>query len=360
MQVFRRVPRGSQRVIPATATQSQSWLSAQDMDLLAKQLDKMRKPVKNAFTAGSATNRFILSVPPEQMQERLFQVMSVYNLVHALILSGLIGVALTPLDPDNFGEGKASFVHAFNIVVSLVLVCSGSCVCTSTWALANVASLTQETAFRFVLHSDAWWIQEALSAFEMMLLVAASVLAVWIRNSTLVSAIISGMAFVVAQLVMGVHHKWMLQADPHVGWSYAMGMNSDKRPERRDAERLGGMLAREVEVRLSSTEVGAALLPKKGDSTASGIDASDADALASLVEQAQTLANGHPRNGGEESRSRSDQIALELASAGLQVRLLRAAAAEGVDVYTVLRDVIGLTTGERLSIAMAVRRLVAT
>ena len=108
MQVFRRVPRGSQRVIPATATQSQSWLSAQDMDLLAKQLDKMRKPVKNAFTAGSATNRFILSVPPEQMQERLFQVMSVYNLVHALILSGLIGVALTPLDPDNFGEGKAS------------------------------------------------------------------------------------------------------------------------------------------------------------------------------------------------------------------------------------------------------------
>ena len=355
---------------PASAHPRRSWLSANDEEMLAKQLVKIRKPVSNAFTDGSSSTRFILTVPPEQIQERLFQVISVYNLVHALILSGLIGNALNPLDPTSFAEDKENLVHAFNIVVSLVLVLSGFCVCTTTWALASVASLTTETAFRFALHSDSFWVQEMLSVSEMMLLVIAMCLAVWIRNSTLISAIISGLAFVVSNVVMYVHHKcWILQACAHTGWSYANGIRDNKpsSTERSEAERIGGMLARDVEQRRED-EVAAVASTEDISADATAADAVHAEALASLVslvEQAQALTSQH---GGKakgssgsralpESSGREAQIALKLLRAGLEVPVLRAASAEGVDVCVALRDVPGLTTGERLSIAIAVRRL---
>ena len=354
---------------PASAHPRRSWLSANDEEMLAKQLVKIRKPVSNAFTAGSASTRFILTVPPEQIQERLFQVISVYNLVHALILSGLIGNALNPLDPTSFAEDKENLVHAFNIVVSLVLVLSAFSVCTTTWALASVVSLTTETAFRFALHSDSFWVQEMLSWAETMLLTVAMCLAVWIRNSTVISAIISGLAFVVSYVVCHVHHKWILQACAHTGWSYANGIRDNKpsSTERREAERIGGMLARDVEQRRED-EVAAVASTEDISAVATAADAVHAEALASLVslvEQAQALTSQH---GGKakgssgsralpESSGREAQIALKLLRAGLEVPVLRAASAEGVDVCVALRDVPGLTTGERLSIAIAVRRL---
>ena len=368
MQLFRRA-QGSKRMEPASAHPRRSWLSANDEEMLAKQLVKIRKPVSNAFTAGSASTRFILTVPPEQIQERLFQVISVYNLIHALILSGLIGNALNPLDPTSFAEDKENLVHAFNIVVSLVLVLSAFSVCTTTWALANVVSLTTETAFRFALHSDSFWVQEMLSWAETMLLTVAMCLAVWIRNSTVISAIISGLAFVVSYVVCHVHHKWILQACAHTGWSYANGIRDNKpsSTERSEAERIGGMLARDVEQRRED-EIAAVASTEDISAAATAADAVHAEALASLVslvEQAQVMTSQH---GGKakgssgsralpESSGREAQIALKLLRAGLEVPVLRAAAAEGVDVCVALRDVPGLTTGERLSIAIAVRRL---
>ena len=216
--------------------------------------------------------------------------MSVYNLVHALILSGLIGVALTPLDPAGYPGDRENFVHAFNVLVSLVFVCSGFCVCTTTWALANVSSLTPETAFRFAIHSDAWWVQEFLSCIEMLLLIVASVIAVWIRNSTLISAIISVLTFMVMQIVMTVHHKWMLQADAHVGWSYAMGGGLKYAAAGKEAERVGGMLAERVE---QSRRVEGAVMGATEDIPAAATtDAAHAKMLASLGQLVEQVRNG--------------------------------------------------------------------
>ena len=49
-------------------------------------------------------------------------------------------------------------------------------------------------------------------------------------------------------------------------------------------------------------------------------------------------------------------MALALARAGLTEPVLRAASAEGLDVYAVLKDVAGLSVGERLAIATVIRR----
>jgi hypothetical protein len=49
-------------------------------------------------------------------------------------------------------------------------------------------------------------------------------------------------------------------------------------------------------------------------------------------------------------------MALALARGGLTEPVLRAASAEGLDVYAVLKDVAGLSVGERLAIATAIRR----
>ena len=59
---------------------------------------------------------------------------------------------------------------------------------------------------------------------------------------------------------------------------------------------------------------------------------------------------------GNTSSGRGGEMALALARAGLTEPVLRAASAEGLDVYAVLKDVAGLSVGERLAIATAIRR----
>lgn len=109
------------RVKPSAATATKGvgrgWLSAEDEELLASHVAKMRQPPNYAmgWRGGSATLRAVLCVPAEQIQERLFQFLSVYNLVHALILSGSIGIACTPLDPRTFAAEKEPVVLAYNV-----------------------------------------------------------------------------------------------------------------------------------------------------------------------------------------------------------------------------------------------------
>ena len=177
MLLFRR----GQRVAAAEGIprRQYSCLSAADEELLSKQIAKMRKPVDNAMSirGGSATNRFLLALPPEQIQERLFQIISTYNLVYALILSGLIGVVCAPLDPTEYGADVGNVVIAYNalmyiyICVSFMLSANG--VLHTSWALTQIASLTPETAFRFVIRGDLLWVQEALSLFTMAFVMAA-------------------------------------------------------------------------------------------------------------------------------------------------------------------------------------------
>lgn len=212
--------------------------------------------------------------------------------------------------------------------------------CTTTWALATVASLTTQTAFRFAIRSDFFWVQEMASAFEMVFLIVASLLAVWIRCPAWVSALISALAATCFVGCMYAHHAWLVEAAGHVGWSYAQPLpklHPRGKAWRADAERVGGLLADEVEQRAASATAGAPTETALAD-------------LAALVGQVHGQAD--PRGGG----GRGAEVALALARHGLTLPGLRAASAEGLDVYAALRDVPALSTGERLAIATAVRR----
>ena len=330
----------------------------------------MRKPVDNAmsFAGGSATNRFLLAVPPEQIQERLFQIISTYNLVYALILSGLIGVVCAPLDPTEYSADRENVVIAYNALICIGFMLSANGVLHTSWALTQIANLTPDTAFRFVIQGDLLWVQEALSLLTMVAVMAASVVAVWIRCSLLVSAVLSAVAILLFCATVLPLSKWLMSASVHVAWSYnRMGPASRCNPmnqgeaRRQEAERIGCYLADQVEARLG-------LRPSKTPPPGGAVPSVTADHVTEL----ERSGSGGSGGGGElaglvaqalpdRQPSGASEIAEALARHGLSVRVLREASAEGAlaDVYAVLRDVPELNAGERLAIATAARRYVA-
>ena len=72
----------------------------------------MRAPTlskHNLFKVGSSTMRYLLAVPPDVAQDRLFQIVSSYQIVQALVLSGAMGIALNPIDHTTLAQGKETF-----------------------------------------------------------------------------------------------------------------------------------------------------------------------------------------------------------------------------------------------------------
>ena len=205
--------------------------------------------------------------------------------------------------------------------------------------------------------------------------------AIWIRCSVIVSAVLSVVAILLFFLTTQLLAGWLLSGSVQVAFSYnRFGPASKSSPQRLEAERIGCYLADEVEERhrgkvggTQSKKLSQKPLPE-AHAVAAELDLVTANVTASVTasvtdlderiggedmshELAGFVAQALLDHSGESSESpnRNQKVARALARHGLNVRVLRAASGQGTlsDLYAALRDVPELSAGERLSIATA-------
>ena len=201
--------------------------------------------------------------------------------------------------------------------------------------------------------------------------------AIWIRCSVIVSAVLSVVAILLFFLTTQLLAGWLLSGSVQVAFSYnRFGPASKSSPQRLEAERIGCYLADEVEERhrgkvggTQSKKLSEKPLPE-AHAVAAELDLVTASVTASVTDLderiggedmshelagfvAQALLD-HSRESSE-TPNRNQKVARALARHGLNVRVLRAASGQGTlsDLYATLRDVPELSAGERLSIATA-------
>ena len=360
---------------------------------------------------GSGNIHFLLSVPPEIAQDRFVHILSVYNIVHALILSGALQLGCSPLNVSDYPEGRAAFVHAYNILAVILVTLSGWNTSTSVWALANVASQTEKTIMRTILYSSgkAWVMAvEGISAIETVIMMALLAVSQWLHAPVTVAAVTTAIIVTLTLCVANVYSHWALEAFPHTQWGFGA-----ERPDmlqslgkchpsfkrwRATAEAVGGELADVAERRLKAHMPGhvpGGLLagqrvgrpePERqlaGLSHAKGSDVGGGSSTLMHAWRAGDGDGGASGGGGSEDRgalpneasSQTDELAELLARAlphaqasseanvaltrallqeGITLAVLRGAGAAKLDVCAALSAVRGLRTGDRLAIATAV------
>ena len=141
-----------------------------EVEHIRREINLLRTPPDRPL-GGSPAMRNLLSIPAEDVYDRVFQFATVYQLPQALILSGCLESALHPLDEREY-EGKETLCHICNLLVQGMAIISLTNSCTITWGIANITSMPRETAHLSIAYSGKFVYVEMLSALLAMLVMA--------------------------------------------------------------------------------------------------------------------------------------------------------------------------------------------
>lgn len=148
----------SAKTVPKSAPSTQAW-SASDKACLQRTID----PLHNAFRMRplafmKSEGTALLCAPPSEVYERLMSFLSNVSVISGLVLSAIAGVALEPLDPDEYARDKRDAVEVFNVVAALTVVIQ-LCTCLfSTFTLYMLTSTSHnpQAVYRTTLHMTRW------------------------------------------------------------------------------------------------------------------------------------------------------------------------------------------------------------
>ena len=196
--------------------------------LVEAQVDLVRKLPKNVYTTGSPGLRGLLALPPLDATARFLDVVSMFQLFSALVLSGLLGMLFDPLDVATLPADRHTLGHAFNLTASTLTVMTILTCATTTWASQAVAGQTEDTIGAAMAKSikGFHYCVEVPQYVQVVLCQALVVLAAYVHQPAWVARATLAMAVCVHFACVSLFFSWTGYAFPTVmlPWVYSNGM----------------------------------------------------------------------------------------------------------------------------------------
>ena len=219
------VRKPGRRQTPPTLSKAPT-LSAKDKEGLQRSINRLRNAHKTKDPIGFLTSEGtqLLAASPSEIYDRLVSFISNVALVAGLVLSATAGVALEPLDPEEFSDEKRMLAETYNVLAALTVVIQLMVVLFSTYTLYVItASVHSPTAaYRATLHMTRWiGFLEFGSYLPAMGTLGLIVLAAQLRSGEIASWVVliaSISVWVVFQFSFDV---MISHATPFSGWRWS-------------------------------------------------------------------------------------------------------------------------------------------
>jgi hypothetical protein len=225
-----------------------------DAELIRREVRHIRKAPKLVYTTGSPGVRGLLAVPALEATNRFLEVVGQFQLVSALVLSGILQPALQPVPLDQVDEDVRGYQRALNMVIVVLAIMSVVTCATTCWVSQAVAGQTEDTVGAALAKSvrGFHWAVEIPSYVQVELVEAAVVLASYTNEGPETGRIVLAVAVVVHFVQIVVFFRWTGYAFPTVmvPWVTSQGMQCllpRRGPKKAAAKKAADVVAKSME-----------------------------------------------------------------------------------------------------------------
>ena len=259
-------------------------------------------PLAGYFSGGGDA----MAIPREQIQERLFQLISNLGITFGLIFSGVAGSALSPFNVEDFDAGSSNrtLANIYNLLANMQFVLSLMGMMTTLMHMLPLSFENEQTIYRFAIRlMPSLWALATLVYNQVFFLIAQLGIVIYMKCDPIYAHVTVAIMLVQLYTQLGSHMAWFVEAAPT--WSvhhlndpvmkfFARGFGAFSKSQKtlvlRMARRIGAIKEQEV-----ATSFGADVVHAVRDKIVRSSD--DAAARADTTASADEDDEQHGREG---------------------------------------------------------------
>lgn len=287
----------------------------------------------------SAETNALLTISPDEIYDRSQSFVGATNLVSTLIVSGVLGSALSPIQVNELDANKRTLADVYNAIVVVLTVINVLQSSFTAYLVMELAATSTPAIYRALVHAGPFVAYQVLTYVSALLICGLACIAVWLRSSAS-GALFASIAGGVLALAMHTHfYSLGVCMFPYTmrGWTGSLAPCLAPRDAQARSKHSARFALRSAS-HLEKTDVAAVLDDDDEDTAPDDLRAFVRSALDDLDDD------------------RTDRIAAAIFKEGFTLPDLQYAASSSPNVATLLYnalDFADLRRGDRLRLALA-------